>query len=154
MINTKLEVTDLRALHRNLVDAGQKRLWLDLRKQFRTAMKPLTSEIQESARSTLPRRGGLNEWVAASKITASIYTGQRRAGVDLKVSKKGSKRKHDIADLDKGLIRHPVHGNRKKWAYQSVPRGFASTPVRASRPRVAKQLVAAMQSTARSAGFK
>jgi len=130
--------------------AADATLWKATRRNFVVAVAPARPAIRASARATLPRRGGLNEWVAKSSITTSVLTGTRTAGVRLRVRKGG----HDLADLDRdGTVRHPVFGNRQVWASQQVPSGFASQPVERLRPEITAACLAAMREAAAVAGF-
>jgi hypothetical protein len=101
--------------------------------------------VKQSARDSLPKGGGLNEWAAASKITVRNSLTGARVGTRIVVGK----RKHDISDLDKGSLRHPVYGNRKKWVSQSIAEGVFSKPLEHKAPEMQAALLAVMELTAR-----
>lgn len=131
--------------------AADVELWKATRRNLIVAVTPARPAIRSSARANLPRRGGLNEWVAKSSITTSVLTGPRTAGVRLRVRKGG----HDLYDLDKGgVVRHPVYGNRNVWVSQQVAPGFASKVVERMRPQIEAAALLAMREAATAAGFK
>ena len=82
----------------------------------------LKEPIRQSARDTLPKAGGLGEWVSKSTITTSVRRSPRTAGVRIIVGKG----EHDIAAMDAGSIRHPLWGNRKHWYPQTVNPHFGT----------------------------
>lgn len=139
----------LRETALRLKAAGNVELWKQAQKKIRLATAPARPAIRASARANLPRSGGLNEWVASASVTTSILTGARTAGVRIRVRKKG----HDMSDLDKGVVRHPLYGNRSYWYTTQVPPGFASRPLNAMKPAVAAACMLAMRETAAAAGF-
>lgn len=130
--------------------AGDVELWKATRRNLIVAVQPARPAIRASARATLPKTGGLNEWVASASINTQILTGPRSAGVRLRVRKKG----HDMADVDKGVVRHPVFGNRKAWTVTNVEPGFATKPVEKLTPAITASVLLAMRQAALAAGFK
>lgn len=117
----------------------------DLRKEYlkalRTATAPAKTTIPESARTTLPRRGGLNETVARNlKVTTRTSLSGPTATVRI-VATEGP-RKH-ITDLNRGRLRHPVFGNREVWVGQPVLPGFFTRPCLALRPGARRQIAEA-----------
>jgi hypothetical protein len=88
----------LRDLARDLKAAGEtgRGLRRDLLAAMRAAEKPLIDAARESARDTLPKSGGLNEWTANSYIKAQNRLTGKGVGVRI-VAKKG---KHDLLDMD------------------------------------------------------
>jgi len=141
--------TELREVALRLKAAGDLELWKQLQKTIRVATAPARPAIRAEARNTLPRKGGLNEWVAGSAIRTSVLYGRHTAGVKVTVSKRG----HNARDIDRGQVRHPLFGNREHWYTTQVPPGFASRPLNALRPAVAAACMVAMRETAAAAGF-
>jgi len=139
----------LRETALRLKAAGDVELWKQLRRNIRTATAPARPAIRASARANLPKQGGLNEWVATASITTSILTGPHTAGVRLRVRKRG----HNMQDVDKGSVRHPLFGNRNYWYSNPVTPGFARKPVEELTPAVAAACLLAMRETAAAAGF-
>jgi len=140
---------ELREVALKLTAAGQVELRRAMYRNIRIATLPARPAIRTSAMEMLPRSGGLNAWVAKATTRTSILTGTRTAGVVVRVTKKG----HVMKDIDAGNVRHPVYGNRDAWVGQSVPAGFASTPMKALAPAVGAACLVAMRETAAAAGF-
>jgi hypothetical protein len=114
-------------------DGGLKELQRDLknldpalqrafRKSIRTAMKPLQRDLRNSARRRLP--GDLGDQ-AAREIGLSV-TNNRVALVWRPRKGQFSQR----AALDRGLIRHPLYGDRDYWytTKYAKARGWWSEP--------------------------
>jgi hypothetical protein len=126
-------------LSRQLKELGDKGLQKELTQAIGKAMKPVKAAIRESARDTLPERGGLGERVARSRIS------QRRNKNGLRLVASGGRR--DL--LDKGSLRHPVFGNPDKWVDQRVKPGWWSRPVKAAEDDVRREIEQAMQDVVR-----
>ena len=41
---------------------------------------------------------------------------------------------------DFGVLRHPLFGNKRHWYGQRIRRGFASTPLKAIRPQIVREI--------------
>lgn len=107
----------------------------------RTA-KAVTVAAKDSARSTLPRRGGLGRRIAGSKFT----TRRQPRGVQVIATSADSLRLIDR----KGIIRHPVFGNREVWVSQPVPAHWFTRPTEAVGKNVGhRELVRATDNVAR-----
>lgn len=94
----------------------------ECRREIRKEVPPLRRDIRESAMVTLPKRNGLNAWVAKAGVTVRFKSAGRSAGFSLKVSRKaGDGDKADLNAIDNsGSVRHPLFGNRSKWYPQVV----------------------------------
>lgn len=150
----KVEGPELRELSIRL-KAADRALWLATARNLRAAAKPAARAVQDEERRALPKRGGLNEWVASTPVGVRVTTGIRSAGVRIVQSKKGRIRPHDLRRMnDQGLVRHPVFGNRKVWKGQQVPKGFWDGPLLARRPEVRAAMLEAMHEAGRVAGFR
>ncbi len=106
-----------------------------LRRQLSKPVPVVRSQIRTHALATLPGRGGLGAWAAASRVSATVrYTSGRSAGIRLKGSRKSLKGKSDLNRLDAGRLRAPSWGHRTRasWHSQSVAPGWFSDPVRNS----------------------
>lgn len=142
----------LRALGRDLKMAGEegKGLRRELLAGMRFLSKPLVDATRASAEENLPRRGGLNDFIASSDIKVRNSLTGRRAGMRI-VAKKagGSKGFHDLEAFDNGWFRHPVYGNRRKWIQQGIAPGWFSKPLNEAVPEVAATLSLSMNVIAR-----
>ena len=121
------------------------RLVPELRKEYlgaiRKVSKPLATATQEAAKSMLPHGGGLNEFVADSKIAVRTRTSGQMVGVRIVTTKPN----HDLEALDAGNVRHPVFGNRKVWVLGQVRPGFFTETIRDRAPQVQAALVDVME---------
>jgi hypothetical protein len=101
----------------------------ELRKEIRKPVPKARKAIKAKALDTLPRHGGLNEWVASTRITASIRLSGRSTGVRLKGGRNSFKKRSDIRAIDKGRVRAPAWGHRTAWHLQAVRPGFFTETV-------------------------
>jgi hypothetical protein len=130
-------------LSKALKAAGDKELQRELSRGISQAMKPVTVAARDSARRTLPARGGLGQRVAKSQIRTVRRTGPRIAGVRLQ-----AKNSYHLGQLNRGINHHPVFGNRKEWVTQRVTPGWWTIPTEAAAPRVRRDIIAAMNRVA------
>lgn len=103
----------------------------ELRTELRKLQEPIQTAVRAHALDTLPQSGGLNAWVAASRITVTVRTSGRRAGVIVKASRKSAKGKSDLAAIDRGRVRAPSWGRRSPAAWHTVlvTPGWFTVPV-------------------------
>lgn len=101
-----------------------------LRKRIREPLPGVRRAIKARALATLPSRGGLNRWVARTRVAATVRLAGRSAGVKLKGSRKSTKGKADLNRLDAGVVRHPSWGRRGpgNWHTQAVTPGYFTKP--------------------------
>lgn len=105
---------------------------------IRRATAPAKTAIPESARAKLPRRGGLNEYVATGlKVTTRTSLSGPMATVRIVAT---DPPRHDIRAMDAGLVRHPTFGNRQVWRQQRIEPGFFTEPCMALRPGARKAI--------------
>jgi hypothetical protein len=140
----------LASLSRQLKAAGDKALARELTKAISKAVAPLKSELPASARSHLPKRGGLAERVAASKVGFSRRTSGQAVGLRVQ-----AKNAYHLAQMDAGFVRHPVfkrkgeEGRRVVWQTQRITPGWFSKPTEAAGPRIRAEVQAAMDVVAK-----
>jgi len=102
----------------------------EMTKEIRRQFPQVRRAIKASAKEKLPKRGGLNRWVAASSVRVSVRRGARAAGMRIVVGRNSqSGKRSDIKRLDAGTTRAPLFGNAKHWYPHSVTPGFATTVV-------------------------
>jgi hypothetical protein len=114
----------LERLAKALKDAGDKNLRKELFKASQRSTRPVKKEVTASARKTLPKRGGLNEWVGRTKLKTKTRTGGRNVGV--LITGAPGKRMSPTSDLraiNRGRVRHLTFGH-KPWVTQQVRPGF------------------------------
>ena len=134
----------LAGLAARLKATGDKGLRVELLRGLKEGAKPLVEKVAEAARAQLPKKGGLNEQVAGQKVKVQVRTGARTAGVRLTTSAP------DTSQTDKGFVRHPVFGSRKKWVTQQIPaaKGWWSQTLADGGSDVQPELMAAMERVA------
>lgn len=112
----------------------------ELNKALRTAAKPIIPKIRQSARSNLPREGGLNERFAKKPLRAAVRTGEKTAGVRIQGTKT------DPRVNAQGRVAHPVFGRPRSTVVQQVPSavGYFDRPAQDSAPQVRSELVAVL----------
>jgi hypothetical protein len=133
----------LHAIAAKLKITGDRGLKTELTRSLRAAAQPLVTAVKDAAVEKLPHGGGLNLQVAGQRVTVSVLTSARNAGVRMRTTAP------DTYQTDHGFVRHPVFG---EWLPdqppQQIPRaaGWWSATLAASAPAVTPALVAVMQS--------
>ena len=134
---------DFLRLSKALKAAGEKELRAALNKGLRDAAKPLIEDVREAAQRELPHSGGLAALVSGGKFRVQVRTGARTAGVRITGSGQA------LSGADKGLIRHPVFGNRAVFVEQRVDGGWFSDTLNEKAPGVRPALEAALEDVAK-----
>lgn len=157
MAGIEIEGADqLRDLARALKAAGNKDLKRELLKAAQRSTKPVKAEVAASARRRLPSRGGLNVWVASTKVQTKTRTSGRNVGVTI-AGRPGRRMTptSDVRAINRGRVRHPTYGHRP-WVTQAVRPGFwdevmegplterAQREFTAAMDRIAKQLTSSV----------
>lgn len=134
----------LAALGVRLKEAGIVGARRDMLRGIKSGAAPCVAAVKAAAEAKLPHGGGLNVQVAGQKVSVSVRTGARTAGVRMTTTAP------DTSQTDSGYVRHPVFGNRKKWITQQIPaaKGWWSTTLKESVPMVQPFIEAAMKDTA------
>lgn len=133
----------LAAIGRSLIEAGEVKVKRDMLAAIREEGKSALSDVPDSARSTLPRSGGLAEEVAHQTYT--VRTSLAGPIGSVKLVGKGMK---ELRDINQGRLRHPVFNNRERWVGQTVPTGFFSDPIEAKAPEVREAILLAIERVA------
>lgn len=128
--------SDFRRLANALRDFDQRaEVVKALRKAVQQPVPIVKEKVRASALATLPGGGGLNRWVAVSRITSSaaVVPG-RGAGVRLRMGRHSTSAQSDIAAINRGRLRHPAWGRRFRgqWFTQAVRPEFFSRPIKES----------------------
>lgn len=109
---------------------GKKEVVKQLRKEIRKPVPLVRKAIRRNALDTMPSSNGLNVWVSKISISARIRVSGRTAGVKLRGGRNSQKKRSDIRRIDRGKVRAPSWGRRKRgsWHTQTVPSGFFTEP--------------------------
>lgn len=132
------EFANLSKALRQFAPAARKEYLADIRR----ATAPAKTAIPESARKTLPRRGGLNETVAgALHITTRTSLSGPTAAVRIVCD---DPPKHDIQAMNRGVVRHPTFGHRGpgQWKDTHFAPGFFTNPCVALAPGARREIAA------------
>lgn len=110
---------------------GRREVVKALRRSIREPVPGIRVAVRASALSTLPKGGGLNEWVAAARLSASVKVTARLVGLKLKGGRsKITGGRSDVNAIDRGRVRAPNWGRRweGQWHTQTVTPGFFTDP--------------------------
>lgn len=102
------------------------------------SLKATEVEIKANAKQMLPASGGLNKWVEQAPIHERSKTiSKTKFGAWIIQHKEG----HDLRDIDRGRIKHPVFGKKNTpMVIQKVPAGYFSKPIIRSLPIIRKRI--------------
>jgi hypothetical protein len=142
-----LGAADLGLASSDLTDLGKgKTLRSQLLAGIRAGAKPAIQATRDAAREKLPKKGGLNEYVATTQIISNTRVTGPRVGVRIGV-KRGQ---HKAYGANKGKIRHPVFG-KDRWVEQDLPTnavGWFDDTLKREAPKAVVPITAAMQRVA------
>lgn len=93
---------------------------------IRKAVVPARRAVRKSAKTTLPKGGGLNLWVSKAAIRASVRLSGRKAAIKITDGRNSTTGRSDITAIDRGKVRAPSWGHRTKasWHTVAVTPGF------------------------------
>jgi hypothetical protein len=135
----------LETLAARLREAGDTGLLRELTGAFRRSTDPVPQEIRAGLVPKLP-----NPYAAVLDedltIRASVRT-TRNPGVSLVGTTRSGQRRR-IRRLDRGILAHPLWGNRRHWYDQPVEPGWFTGPAQAAAPRVRAELEQALHDVA------
>lgn len=126
-------------LGKALKQAGELELRKEMTKGLQQAVKPLTPLTRAAALERLPKRGGLAKQVAKAPQRVQVRTG-KNPGVRLVVGKRAG-----VRSTNRGIIRHPVFGNRENWVSQEVDGGWFDETVKKNKHVVKPAMDKAVQ---------
>lgn len=97
-----------------------------LKKGLAKVGPPAKKSVKESALKKLPRRGGYAALMAKTlRVRVNSDLSLTGAGVTIVTYADGKGTRRDIPTINKGILRHPVHGHRRrKWVAQKIASGF------------------------------
>jgi hypothetical protein len=140
----------LRKLSARLREAGKEGQGLrrELYKAINQAAKPLAAEIRNSGHlgSYMPDRYAAV--LAGDLAVTATKSTSKNPGVAIRA--KGRRHKRKVIQLDNGILKHPLYGNREHWFEQvrgKMRRGFFTDPAERAAPGIRDQVVAALHET-------
>jgi hypothetical protein len=129
------------------VAAAEKNLQRDLIRAEDETARAVIVAAKDSALRTLPRRGRMATRVAAARFSTKRRRTFNGGGIRVIATSEDSLRLIDR----KGVIRHPVFGNRDVWVSQKVPAHWWTRPTESVGRRVGqRELVKAVGNAART----
>jgi hypothetical protein len=146
----------LLVLSRKLKHAGGSRLKQNFARRLRHAAEPLRDGLQDSIRGLdiasagrgAGKRGGVSPTTRPlrSSIASAIRISVRTSGdpgarvwVD-KGSLPPDIPMNVLQRLNEGRLRHPVFGNKRRWAQQNAPAGWWDKTVKHHQPRMERDV--------------
>jgi hypothetical protein len=131
----------LAAVSRRLRAAGSqgKGLRKELLAAIQRSTKQTKEDVKENWRQKAPHRGGLSS--RPLRLATRTRSGGQRVGVRI-VSASGDG--YNLGSFDRGVVRHPVYGNKGVWAVTKIQPGIITEPQEASAPDVREQIVRAI----------
>jgi len=140
-VDIRIEGADKFArLAKALRQIGDTELRRELYAGMNRAVKPLTESVRGATRRYLPDR-------YADELSETLRVRpRRRAGRDPGVSLTGSAKTRrgkdrDLRALNRGVLRHPLYGNREHWFNQPVKAGWWDGPLTDGADEVRQELV-------------
>ena len=118
---------------------------------IREGTEPVKREAMAELSAVLPIRGGASAQIPpTAKVVTQRLGGRASPGLRLRATSPGARR--NLQAIDRGILRHPLFGNRDHWFTTRVPPGWFSRPTTAAMPRLRKVLVDRMNTVARKIG--
>lgn len=121
----------------------QQRLSRELGEAAKRGSSDLEADLKKSALATLPKKGGLAQLVADSAFTT------RQTSVSFTIEVNNPR---GIRSMNRGVLRHPVYGNRKVWVTQRIRVGWWTTPTEKTRRKVEDEMTSTLDRLARQVG--
>lgn len=119
----------------------------DLMKAFyaglNRATKPMKAAALTQGTNRLPHRGGL-----ARRVASRTKLGTSSARGSVAVFARG---RSQARLMDRGLVRHPVFGNREVWRTTRFEPGWFTDPMRAGAPIARREVMDLLDQLAREA---
>ena len=133
---------DLARLAASLRAAGDVGLRRELTAAIKRAAEPVPRAIREGLKPHLPDRYA-EVLDADLRLSVSVRTGQADPGVTI-IAESSRTHRRKLADLNRGVLSHPLWGDRKHWYRQPVTPGFFTGPCEDAAPRAREEIEAAL----------
>lgn len=136
--------------------AGGKQVPGQIRRGFQSALAPLGDEVKRQATAKFPS-GYAPAFVASAQTRISLSGRGGTVTAEARIFATGRQERRDVIALNNGILRHPVHGFRRRrlwtttkprrripggqlianpWVAQSIPGGFGDEAVGRSAGKV------------------
>lgn len=140
-------LNELRHVGEQMKDAPQ-----ELRREMfrginRATKEPRRQALRELA-ERLPDSGGASATVRQdTKMNTTRNMRGRNVGVRIT-----AKSKRTVQRMNRGILRHPVFGNRSVWVDQKIDPRWFDDPMEASAPQVRREILEAIETVASKIG--
>lgn len=133
---------DLTGVRRDLRRLGDRDLSRQMSRALGRAAKPVKPAVQKSAADLLP--SGYGPLMSKSvRLRTTTRESRGAASLVITVFAAGKQEHRDVVRVNKGMLRHPVYGRRRKpWVNQKVRRGFVDRPVDRLGPDMRREMQA------------
>lgn len=92
---------------------------------IREATEPLKKQAEAELAAVLPSRGGAAADIPAdTKVVTQRRGGVRNPGIRLR-----SRSRRNVRALERGILRHPLYGNKAHWFNTMIRPGWFSRPI-------------------------
>lgn len=115
------------------IRAESKKLPKGLRSAISKTMSGLPEEIRKETR-ILP--SGYTPTMRKALKFAKVVRLAQNPEVSLTVRAIGRTQERDVASINRGVLRHPLYGNRHHWYGQPVQPDFVTGPFRRNAPKI------------------
>lgn len=130
---------------RRLNEVGDKDLTSLTSRALIRATKKTKAAARANARERLPRRGGLSERVARSRISTRSKLARGEITVQMVAGERSQ-----LQNMDQGRVRHPVWGRReRRWITQQVNGGWWSDAMKENQTEARREFIAGSREVAR-----
>lgn len=133
---------ELRKVAASIRATGDRGLGREFAKALERAVEPVKQAIVDEAAETMPS-GYVEVLTRSLKHRRTTRSAAREATVRLATHGEGKRERRDLPRLNKGELRHPVFGRRRKpWTTTHVRAGFHDRAVEKAGPEAEKAILA------------
>jgi hypothetical protein len=137
---------ELAELARDLRTVGDEGLAAELRDGMNRAVAPVPGEIRARLPEYLPDPYAE---VLAGDMTIRVSNRVRAGGQTVRITapERGSRlvARRRLLDLNRGVLKHPLFGNRRHWYAQAVRPLFFDEPIEQNAPRIRQEIEDALE---------
>src|SRR5215216_537781 len=127
-----IHVTGAEELHRVAAvlraEGSSPKVARDITRETHRGGPAIRAAFKAHAMAVLPKRGGLNAWVASSRMTFRQTHGALTGGMRVKVGRNSRSGRAELEGLDNGLVIHPFYGH-SPWSSEGVVPESISEPI-------------------------
>lgn len=132
---------ELRRIAAHIRATGDKGLGREFAKALEKAIEPVKQAIVEEAAETMPS-GYVETLTRSLKHRRTTRSAAREATVRLATHGEGKVERRDLPSLNKGVLRHPLFGRRRKWYVTKIRPGFHDRAIERAGPAAEKAVLA------------